>query len=250
MTCDSATENARDAAHGASSDPAQPRSQGPLGAAELQRLLRSGTPVAFDPAQGGWVHADAEDDLYLPPAMPQAGTITHGRSAQPVREFGGMAGLPLGDHRLRPWRASEAARLAELLGDAEVWRHLPESFSGALTEEDAAALIALANGGAHHEVLAVEHDGEIIGQVRLEFAADGREAELSYWFGRAHWGKGHAGRVVPAFVAETRARHAPLDRLTARVHRDNAASARVLARAGFTEEATRGDWRHFSRGMG
>jgi RimJ/RimL family protein N-acetyltransferase len=96
----------------------------------------------------------------------------------------------------------------------------------------AADLIALSNDGAHHEVRAVLWDGEPVGQVRLEFQ-DAGTVELSYWIGRAHWGRGIAGLVVPPYAAAAIGRHAE-ERIIARVHRDNAASRRVLVKAGMT----------------
>lgn len=216
------------------------RSRGTLSPETVQRSRRADVPLAFDPAQLGWVPEAAEDDLGAPEALPRA--HAHGPADR---------ALTLGDYRLRPWRPEEAARLATLLGDAEVWRHLPERFAGTLDAAAAAELITLANAAPRDTVLAVEHAGAPIGQIRLQFTTDGREAELSYWFGRAHWGMGHAGRVVPAFADSLAKRHPGLARLTARVHVENPASAHVLARAGFTEDPATDrqapDWRVYSR---
>jgi RimJ/RimL family protein N-acetyltransferase len=229
-----------------------PRSAGPLDASAVHSARLQGRTLAFDPMQSGWVFADLEDDLcadvhdapQLAAPRGPAARIGHAAPAD-------SSALMLGPYRLRPWRATDAARFAALLGDEAVWRHLPERYPGSLCATDAAGMIALVNERGGHDVLAIEHEGAEIGQVRLEFAAGGTAAELSYWFGRAYWGSGHASRVVPAFVAAAAARHPRLDRLTARVHDGNPASSAVLARAGFSRapETDAPPWRFFARAL-
>lgn len=227
---------------------ALPRSAGPLDASAVQRARLQGPALAFDPMQSGWVFADAENDLCTH-VHDAAIAATHPRAGHATSADASV--LTLGTYRLRPWRAADAARFAALLGDEAVWRHLPERYPGSLTATDAAGMIALANERGDHDVLAIEQEGAAIGQIRLEFAAGGTVAELSYWFGRAYWRSGHASRVVPAFVASAAARHRRLDRLTARVHDCNPASAAVLARAGFARdpEADAPPWRFFTRAL-
>jgi RimJ/RimL family protein N-acetyltransferase len=228
----------------------RPRSAGPLGNDAVRRCRIEGRALAFDPLQGGWVPADAEDDLTHLDLEACAAPATHGHPAHAtVTTATDRQALHLGDYLLRPWRQGDAPRFAELLGDAAVWQYLPERYPGTLGLEDAEGMIALATARADHDVLAIVKDGTVIGQVRLEFDAGGTAAEVSYWLGRAYWGEGHAGRVVPAFVGAAASRHPRLDRLTARVHDDNPASAAVLARAGFarTPDADAPPWRYYAR---
>ena len=224
------------------------RSAGCLNAAAVGRCRRDGRALAFDPMQSGWVPDDVEDDLADHPLAGSHDATTHGHRTR-MDDVGATnrRGLALGAYLLRPWHDTDAPRLATLLGDATVWRHLPERYPGALSVADAAGMIALAAARSNHEVLAIERDGTVIGQIRLEFAPGATEAELSYWFGRTYWGRGHAGRVVPAFVGTVGERHPRLERLTARVHHDNPASEAVLARAGFLRmpEADAPPWRFY-----
>jgi RimJ/RimL family protein N-acetyltransferase len=72
----------------------------------------------------------------------------------------------------------------------------------------------------------VADDGEVAGYVFV-FPFDG-ELRLGYWLGRDFWGRGIGSRAVAEFLeVETRRP------LYATVHRDNAASMRILERNGF-----------------
>lgn len=55
-------------------------------------------------------------------------------------------------------------------------------------------------------------------------------AEIGYWLGREHWGKGIASAAVALFLREVERRP-----LYARAASDNVASIRVLQKAGFRE---------------
>lgn len=149
-------------------------------------------------------------------------------------EFGGSC-------RLRPWRLEDVPRFVALLDNPKVWEHLPESYPDPLTEDLARDLIELSIRSSHHEVLAVERDGEIIGQVRLAFdpgSDDRSEGEISYWLGEPYWGQGVGGQLVAHFTALSFNRHPELASVFARVHQQNAGSARVLEKAGYRSEGT------------
>jgi RimJ/RimL family protein N-acetyltransferase len=72
----------------------------------------------------------------------------------------------------------------------------------------------------------IEHDGEPVGSIGSW--GDESHREVTYWIGRAHWGKGIASEALLAFLDLARTR--PLHAAAAA---DNAASLRVLAKAGF-----------------
>ncbi|MBT8139536.1 MAG: GNAT family N-acetyltransferase, partial [Gammaproteobacteria bacterium] len=59
------------------------------------------------------------------------------------------------------------------------------------------------------------------------------EAEISYWLGKAWWGKGIATQAVRLFTALS-FRELELDSIFAWAYQSNAASLRVLEKAGFT----------------
>lgn len=69
--------------------------------------------------------------------------------------------------------------------------------------------------------------GEVAGHV-LSYEEGGRP-EVSYWIGRAYWGRGIATRALATFLAEVNTTRP----IYARVAKDNVASLRVLERCGF-----------------
>lgn len=78
---------------------------------------------------------------------------------------------------------------------------------------------------------AVEVDGALAGSILCWPDPDGG-LEVSYWLGRAFWGRGIATAGLRAFVAEVEARP-----IHARAASDNLGSLRVLAKCGFVEIA-------------
>lgn len=217
----------------------RPRSAGPLDAAELAWCRENAIALAYDPAQIGWVVADAADDIDMPqdaPAPPR--DPASGRAERPADDAGD-AGEAGADLRLRRWRASDVPLFVHLLDDPEVWRYLPEPYPDPLSEALARELIELSNSAAHHEVRAVEIEGETVGQVRLAHdPGDSTQevAEISYWLGREHWGRGLGKRMVARFTAQCFRDRPGLRAIIARVHSDNPASARALESAGYRRE--------------
>jgi RimJ/RimL family protein N-acetyltransferase len=69
-------------------------------------------------------------------------------------------------------------------------------------------------------------DGSVAGHI-ARFERSG-QAEITYWLGRAYWGKGFATRALSLFLEEISERP-----LYARAAKDNVASLRVLEKCGF-----------------
>jgi RimJ/RimL family protein N-acetyltransferase len=78
-------------------------------------------------------------------------------------------------------------------------------------------------------VRAILRGGDVAGHI-AKFERDG-EAEVTYWLGRRHWGRGVATAALRQFLREYTPRP-----LFARVARDNVASVRVLEKCGFVAE--------------
>ncbi len=77
-------------------------------------------------------------------------------------------------------------------------------------------------------LLAIEDDGEFVGTIG-SYTLEGRR-EVTYWIAPARWGQGLASQALRAFLAIETTRP-----LYGRVADHNAASAKVLTRAGFVE---------------
>ena len=80
-------------------------------------------------------------------------------------------------------------------------------------------------------------DGEVLGNVSLTVAEEHRRAELGYWLGVEHWGRGYMTEAVRRVLDHGFRDHA-LNRIFARVFGHNPASARVCRRVGMTHEGT------------
>lgn len=216
------------------------RSDGILTPEELAYCKSEDIPVAFDPLQSGWILADGIDDLNSKEVIDPL----HPRSSRDHPD------IALHLH-LRPWEASDAQRLTDLLDDAVLWDTLPEPYPNPFTVDLAEPLIEIANDGPHHQVYAVLHDDLPVGQVRLHRDPGGTDSglsELSYWIGRAYWGQGMAGAAVVAFVNQSFVEDPSLITLIARVKDGNMASRRVLEKAGFKPDGVAGPgWSLFRR---
>ena len=70
-------------------------------------------------------------------------------------------------------------------------------------------------------------DGQVVGSVS-SYEESGKP-EVTYWIGRAHWGKGIATRALTAFLAQASTARP----IYARVAKDNLGSRRVLEKCGF-----------------
>src|SRR3954470_4412502 len=95
-----------------------------------------------------------------------------------------------------------------------------------------------ADPSVSHRVIDV--DGAVAGTIGC-FRIDGRR-EVTYWVGRAHWGKGIASAALQILLAETAERP-----IYGRAASDNLGSIRVLEKAGFRRV---GVDRGFARGRG
>lgn len=146
-----------------------------------------------------------------------------------LRGGSGLA-IDAGGVRIDPLRPADAADLARLGNDESIARML-SSVPHPFTEADAVARIAASRWQGRPGFRAAIRlaDGPLIGEIAL---GPEEEPSLGYWIGRAHWGQGHAGRAVTAFVGGMFRRFA-MPAIVAETYADNPASARVLERAGF-----------------
>ncbi len=138
---------------------------------------------------------------------------------------------------LRPWQAADAASLQLHANNARVAGTLNDRFPHPYTAADADAWIALNEGREPPTNLAIVVDGGAVGGIGIELGADvnRRSAEIGYWLGETWWGRGIATDALRAMTQYALATF-DLCRLAARVFDGNAASARVLEKAGYQLE--------------
>jgi RimJ/RimL family protein N-acetyltransferase len=210
----------------------QRRFEGVLTPQEQAAAREQGLVLAYDPVQIGWVVAgQSEEDLPEAPLSWRLG----GDGAALVKRIAGTPVYPVpAGLAFRLWTEGDLDVYRAVLADPDLWRFMPEPPPPGLSDDDLRALIALSGEAPHHRVRAVIHGGGPIGQVRLELAPCGTMAEISYWLSPQARGRGIGRAAVRQFLDRMLPRLPGLRRLTARVHPDNAASARLLAACGFT----------------
>jgi RimJ/RimL family protein N-acetyltransferase len=147
--------------------------------------------------------------------------------------------LPTAACTLRPFRPSDAPTLARHADNRQVWLNLRDAFPHPYTVADAEWYIGHTAGQAPVTTFAIEVGGEAVGSVSLTLGSDIERysAEIGYWLGEAHWGKGVVGAAVAAATAYA-FHQLDLLRVFAVPFARNAASARVLERAGYRLEGT------------
>ncbi|GMV08618.1 MAG: N-acetyltransferase [Gemmatimonadota bacterium] len=143
--------------------------------------------------------------------------------------------LPLPQCTIRSWRPADAARLATVANDRDIWIMVRDRFPHPYTLADADAFIARVLAEEPERNFAVAVDDAAVGGVVYMPGEDIHRvsAEVGYWLGADARGRGIATEAVRAFVGwiweNTEIQH-----LEAGVFTYNPASARVLEKVGFT----------------
>lgn len=138
---------------------------------------------------------------------------------------------------IRPWRAGDEESLVRHANNRNVWRNLRDIFPSPYTMADARAWIAATSAESPQTNYAIEVEGEAAGGIGLALQRDveWRSAEIGFWLGEELWGRGIMSEAVRAFT-ECAFLRFDLCRVYARVFEWNAASGRVLERAGYVFE--------------
>ncbi len=145
--------------------------------------------------------------------------------------------LPLQTCELRNLQLEDAASLVENANDKEIASRLRDGFPHPYTMDDAHWWIAHANAQEPATHFAIAVDGQAVGGIGLLLQQDvaRKSAEIGYWLGRKYWGRGIVTEAVEAFTNYA-FEEFDLNRVYALAFEGNAASARVLEKAGFQYE--------------
>jgi [ribosomal protein S5]-alanine N-acetyltransferase len=135
---------------------------------------------------------------------------------------------------VRSWRGGDEDALTRHADDRGVWLNLRDRFPHPYTRPDAEHWVRLASGQTPETAFAIDLGGQAVGGIGVELHGDIERcsAEIGYWLGRAFWGRGLATAAVRGFTAYAVGRYA-LTRVYALPFADNAASVRVLEKAGY-----------------
>ena len=138
---------------------------------------------------------------------------------------------------VRSWERADAASLALHANNRQVWLNLRDRFPHPYTRTHARTFIAAVRRERPETAFAIAADALAVGCISVNVQGDVERvsAEIGYWVGEPFWGRGIA---TDALVAVTR--HAAdtygITRLYARTFAWNAASCRVLEKAGYVIE--------------
>lgn len=139
---------------------------------------------------------------------------------------------------VRQWRASDAEAIVRHANNINVAKHLRDRFPHPYGAGDARSfllhVLEKRDGAAN---LAIEVDGQAAGAIGLSPGTDVERysAEVGYWLGEDLWGRGIVTEALSLVTARAFER-LNLLRIFALPFADNAASIRVLEKAGYARE--------------
>jgi RimJ/RimL family protein N-acetyltransferase len=119
-----------------------------------------------------------------------------------------------------------------------VARQLRDRFPYPYLRANAHAFLKSAAAAGEPSNMAIEVNGEAVGAIGYVAGVDVERysAEIGYWLGESHWGRGIATEALVLVTAHVFA-HVNMLRLFALPFADNTGSTRVLEKAGYVREA-------------
>ncbi len=143
--------------------------------------------------------------------------------------------LPTAFGCLRPWRADDLPALVKYANNRKVWSNLRDGFPHPYTEENGRAFIQSA--ALRPAFFAIATPEEAVGSIGLSINEDVHRltAELGYWLAEPYWGKGIMSQAVSR-ITEYAFESLGLVRVYAEPYAHNAASCKVLEKAGYALE--------------
>lgn len=138
---------------------------------------------------------------------------------------------------LRSLEPGDADAIARHGNNRNVWINVRDQFPHPYQPSDARRFIERVAGSPTETVFAITVGDEAVGCIGIirQPDVDRVSAEIGFWLGESHWGRGIATEAVRA-VTEHVIEAYGLTRVYARVFEWNAASERVLEKAGYQME--------------
>ena len=145
--------------------------------------------------------------------------------------------LELGDISVRSWRKDDLKALVKYANNPRIAANLRDQFPHPYTRRDAIEFLDYARMQEPECAFAIQYGGEAIGGVGFLIGRDiaRMTAEMGYWLSEEFWGRGIATQAVTA-MSDWAFDNYSLSRVFATAFAHNAASIRVLEKAGFERE--------------
>jgi RimJ/RimL family protein N-acetyltransferase len=139
---------------------------------------------------------------------------------------------------VRNWRPEDAPSLARHANDRRIWLNMRDAFPCPYSLAAADAFLALVAGMSPVTYFAIAVDECAVGGIGYTLHEDVERisAEIGYWLGTTFWGRGIMTAALGAVTAYAFRHHQELRRLYAVPYAWNAASMRVLEKAGYRLE--------------
>jgi RimJ/RimL family protein N-acetyltransferase len=139
---------------------------------------------------------------------------------------------------VRSWRMADAEPLARYADNRKIWLNLRDAFPHPYTSHDAREFIKSVRNRTPETTFAISVGEEAVGSVGFVLRHDVERvsAEIGYWLAEPFWGRGIATEALIAATDYAITTHA-LTRIYALPFAWNAASCRVLEKAGYVLEA-------------
>ena len=145
--------------------------------------------------------------------------------------------IDCGPCAIRSWQYGDENHLHIHADNKAIWLNLRDSFPHPYTPTNARLWIEYVVDPEVETNFAIDVGGEAVGNVGLRIGTDIERysAELWYWLGQAHWGNGIVSAALRV-LTDYAFTQLKLSRLYAQPMAHNAASIRVLEKAGFRRE--------------
>lgn len=139
---------------------------------------------------------------------------------------------------VRSWDSADATAVATHANNHAIWLNLRDRFPHPYTRNHAVSFIHRVKMNRPETTFCIEADGEAVGGIgfMLQHDIERVSAEIGYWLGERYWGRGICTEALRALTKYAIESHG-LTRVFAVPFSHNAASCRVLEKAGYVLEA-------------
>lgn len=139
--------------------------------------------------------------------------------------------------KLRPFKESDAKKLALLCNNRKIWDNLRDYIPFPYSEQNAKDFIELCKNENPQFTFAIEVNGDFVGCIGLVKQTDVYKltAEIGYWIGEPYWRMGITTRAA-RLISEYGFDNLGLMRIFAGVFDFNKGSQKVLEKVGFKLE--------------
>ena len=138
---------------------------------------------------------------------------------------------------LRTWHLDDVNDLVALANNKNIAQFMADVFPHPYTIENGKTFIGFATSNPNSKIFAIIIDGKPVGSIGLHLQTDilRKNAEIGYWLGEQHWGKGIITQAVPQMI-DYGFKNMDIVRIFARIFGTNKASQKVVEKCGFIIE--------------